>query len=70
MRRNAFAALMNGNNEDQQWKVAQKSDNVRGRMPAGEKRNVPFYKWVDGMCITVDAFKYGKIVGCNAYFLR
>lgn len=55
--------------EEKLWKIAEKSDNIRGRMPAGEKRSVPFYKWVDGMEVTVDAFKYGEIQGCKAYFL-
>jgi DNA cross-link repair 1A protein len=69
-KKNAFSALMGANQEAQEWKVAEKSDNTKGRMPVGEKRAVPFYKWVDGMCVTVDAFKYGNIPGCNGYFLR
>lgn len=66
---NAFSAMMKATTEDKQWKVAEKSDNTRGRMPAGEKRSVPFYKWVEGMNVTVDAFKYGNISGCTGYFL-
>lgn len=55
--------------EEAKWKVAEKSDNMKGRMPKGEKKVVPFYKWVDGLEFTVDAFKYGKIEGCKGYFL-
>lgn len=66
---NAFTALMSGNRENKAWKDAEKSDNLRGRLPAGVVRTVPFYKWVEGMEITVDAFKYSKIAGCKAYFL-
>ncbi|KAL5265521.1 hypothetical protein ACHWQZ_G006293 [Mnemiopsis leidyi] len=31
--------------------------------------NVPFYKWVKGTTFTVDAFKFGEIHKCSAYFL-
>lgn len=55
--------------ETKLWKEAQASDNLKGRLPTGEKRKVPFYKWVDGLEVTVDAFKYGKIEGCKGYFL-
>ncbi|KAI5479822.1 hypothetical protein MNV49_002634 [Pseudohyphozyma bogoriensis] len=64
---NAFTALMSGSNETAQW---QEVDQIAQVKPVrGEKRKVPFYKWVDGMEITVDAFKYGEIEGCKAYFL-
>ncbi|GAA5841480.1 hypothetical protein JCM11251_007155 [Rhodosporidiobolus azoricus] len=66
---NAFTALMAGHSETAQWKAAEESDKKKGRLPKGEVRGVPFYKWIDGMEITVDAFKYGKIEGCKAYFL-
>jgi DNA cross-link repair 1A protein len=60
---------MQSHTEGLQWRVAEKSDKTKGRMPKGEKRTVPFYKWVEGMQVTVDAFKYGKIEGCKGYFL-
>lgn len=50
---NAFTALMSGHTETKQWKAAQEADQRRGRVPKGEIRSVPFYKWIDGMEITV-----------------
>ena len=32
-------------------------------------RKVPFYKWVKGTSFTVDAFNFGEIPKCTAYFL-
>lgn len=33
------------------------------------RTKIPWYKILDGMPISVDAFKYGAIEGCTAYFL-
>ena len=30
----------------------------------------PFYKWIPGTSITVDAVAWGVVAGCTAYFLR
>lgn len=66
---NAFTALMTGNIETKQWKEAEAADKRKGRVAKGEHKAVPFYKWVEGLEITVDAFRYNKIEGCKGYFL-
>ena len=47
--------------------------NSKSYKPVSEQptasRKCPFYKRVEGTQITVDAFSYGNIDNCNAYFL-
>lgn len=47
--------------------------NIKKYKPVSEQptssRKCPFYKRLEGTQITVDAFSYGDIENCNAYFL-
>ena len=64
----AFSRLMSGHAEDAAWAEAASNEaQSRGR-PAYE-RTCPFYKIMPGLYICVDAFRYGKVEGQNAYFL-
>jgi DNA cross-link repair 1A protein len=64
----AFTRLMSGHAEDAAWaEAAANEKDSRGR-PAYQ-RTCPFYKIMPGFYICVDAFRYGKVEGQNAYFL-
>lgn len=64
----AFSKLMAGNAEDRAWATASARETAsRGKQ--AYQRTCPFYKVVQGFSICVDAFRYGAVEGCNAYFL-
>ena len=64
----AFGKLMSGNAEDNAWATAAASEAASRGKPAYQ-RTCPFYKIMPGFFICVDAFRYGAVQGCNAYFL-
>ncbi|KAL2817171.1 DNA repair metallo-beta-lactamase-domain-containing protein [Aspergillus granulosus] len=64
----AFSKIMAGNAEDAAWAEAAASD-VASRGKQAYQRTCPFYKIITGFSISVDAFRYGAVQGCNAYFL-
>ena len=64
----AFSKLMAGNAEDKAWTAATASE-VASRGKQAYLRTCPFYKVIQGFSICVDAFRYGAVEGCNAYFL-
>lgn len=64
----AFGRLMSGNAEDTAWATAAASEAASRGKPAYQ-RTCPFYKIMPGLFICVDAFRYGAVQGCNAYFL-
>ncbi|KAK5092789.1 DNA cross-link repair protein PSO2/SNM1 [Exophiala xenobiotica] len=66
--KSAFSQLMSGHAEDRAWAEAAQND-VQSRGKAAYQRTCPFYKIMPGLLICVDAFRYGKVEGQNAYFL-
>ncbi|EPE02505.1 dna cross-link repair protein snm1 [Ophiostoma piceae UAMH 11346] len=66
----AFTKLMSGHAEDAAWATAAAAETASRGKPAYE-RTCPFYKIMPGVfrAICVDAFRYGAVEGCRAYFL-
>ncbi|OJD10880.1 hypothetical protein AJ78_08222 [Emergomyces pasteurianus Ep9510] len=64
----AFSKIMSGNAEDMAWAAAAAKEAASRRKQVYE-RTCPFYKILPGFSICVDAFRYGAVEGCNAYFL-
>ncbi|KAK5632919.1 hypothetical protein RRF57_008633 [Xylaria bambusicola] len=64
----AFGKLMSGHAEDSAWASAAAAEHASRGKPAYQ-RTCPFYKIMPGFFICVDAFRYGAVQGCNAYFL-
>jgi len=64
----AFTRLMSGHAEDAAWAAAANNE-AQSRGKPAYQRTCPFYKIMPGFYICVDAFRYGKVEGQNAYFL-
>lgn len=64
----AFSKLMSGHAEDEAWATAAATEHASRGKPAYQ-RTCPFYKIMPGFHICVDAFRYGAVEGCRAYFL-
>ena len=54
--------------EDAAWATAAAAETASRGKPAYQ-RTCPFYKILPGFSICVDAFRYGAVEGCRAYFL-
>ncbi|MCJ1399179.1 hypothetical protein MMC11_002381 [Xylographa trunciseda] len=64
----AFSKLMSSHAEDAAWATAAAAETASRGKPAFQ-RTCPFYKILPGFYTCVDAFRYGAVEGCNAYFL-
>lgn len=64
----AFSKMMAANAEDTAWATAAAKE-AASRGKQAYERTCPFYKILPGFSITVDAFRYGAVDGCSAYFL-
>lgn len=64
----AFTKLMSGHSEETAWSAAASSERESRGKPSYQ-RTCPFYKILPGFYTCVDAFRYGAVAGCNAYFL-
>ena len=59
---------MSSHAEDTAWATAAAAEQAARGKPAFQ-RTCPFYKILPGFYICVDAFRYGAVEGCAAYFL-
>jgi len=59
---------MSSHAEDAAWATAAATETASRGKPAYQ-RTCPFYKILPGFFICVDAFRYGAVEGCLAYFL-
>ncbi|KAI5309216.1 hypothetical protein KEM55_003781, partial [Ascosphaera atra] len=63
-----FSHMMSENSEATAWAAAAAKE-VAARGKRASERQCPFYKILPNFSICVDAFRYGAVEGCEAYFL-